>query len=112
MKRGHYRLTALARADLLEIWDYVASESGFPARADRLVLKLRAACQAASEFPRMGRPEPQYAPGLRIWREGAYLIAYLTDPNDDIDVLRILHGARDIAFLLAPQDQPPETGSF
>jgi toxin ParE1/3/4 len=45
--------------------------------------------------PMMGRAREELAPGVRSFPFGRYVVFYM--PLDDgIDVVRVLHGARDI----------------
>lgn len=67
MSRGRYELSTRARVDLLELWDYVARESGFPDRADSLVLRIRGVCQQIADFPGIGTRREELAPGIRFF---------------------------------------------
>jgi len=82
-----------AESDLQDIWDYVSADS--VERADRLIENIRAKAAVLAEFPRMGRPRDDLLPGLRSLPFGDYVIFYWPVP-DGIQVLRVLHGARDI----------------
>lgn len=112
MSRGRYELSTRARVDLLDLWDYVARESGFPDRADSLVLRIRGVCQQIADFPGIGTRREELAPGMRSFPVPPFLILYRIPGDDSIEVLRVVHGARDLPHLMSPQDQPPETGSF
>jgi toxin ParE1/3/4 len=48
-----------------------------------------------SEFPGLGRPRDELAESLRSFPVGNYVIFYLP-LGDGINVIRVLHGARDI----------------
>jgi toxin ParE1/3/4 len=85
--------TPRARLDLLDIWEDVA-ESSLEA-ADRLLDAIAAQCDRLADFPGMGRRRDELAPSLRSFPIGNYVIFYrLID--DGIEVIRVLHGARDI----------------
>jgi plasmid stabilization system protein ParE len=52
VSRSRFVLTAQARADLLEIWNYIAEDS--PENADRVLERLYAAFKRLAETPGMG----------------------------------------------------------
>lgn len=93
-------LTAVAIADLQEIGDWVAEDD--PAAALTLVTALRERCLQLAEFPRAYPLVPRYEPrGIRRRPYGEYLVFYRI-AETRIEVLRILHGARDYDPLLFP----------
>jgi toxin ParE1/3/4 len=51
-----------------------------------------------AEFPQAGSPRDILAPGLRAAIQGRYMIYYKGDESEVI-VVRVLHGARDVAAL-------------
>ena len=89
----------LAEADVLEIWDYIADDG--IAAADRWVDRLDKQFQVLAMQPMMGRARDDLAPGVRSFPFGRYVVFYL--PLDGgIDVVRVLHGARDIDAAFNP----------
>jgi toxin ParE1/3/4 len=89
----------LAEADVLEIWDYIADDG--IAAADRWVDRLDKQFQVLAMQPMMGRARDELAPGVRSFPFGRYVVFYL--PLDGgIDVVRVLHGARDIDAAFNP----------
>ena len=92
----------LAGTDIDEIWDYIAEDSMVAADAwvDRLDEKLR----LLASQPLMGRTRDELAPGVRSLPFGRYVIFYLP-LHDGIDVVRVLHSARDIESIFE-KDQP------
>lgn len=90
-----------ARADLLDLWNYVADDS--PANADRLLDKINKHCQTLARFPKMGRVRNELAPSLRSFPVGNYVIFYREIPKG-IEIIRVLHGARDIEAILSPDE--------
>ena len=51
-------------------------------------------------FPLSGPPREQFAPGLRVTFHSPYAIYYM--PTDEVvAIVRVIHGARDIAVLAA-----------
>ena len=89
----------LAEADILEIWDYIADDNS--AAADRWVDQLDDQVRLLATQPMMGRLRNELAPGVRSYPYGRYVVFYV--PLDDgIDVVRVLHGARDIDAVFNP----------
>ena len=93
---------ALAEVDLLDHVDYIANDN--PAVALRFVEAVEKAFERLAEMPTMGRVRefnnPRLA-GIRMWPVpgfAKYLIFYRVTENQ-IRVLRVLHGARDIPTL-------------
>jgi toxin ParE1/3/4 len=90
----------LAETDILEIWDYSADDN--PAAADRWVDQLDEQFQMRATQPMMGRARDELAPGVRSFPFGRYVVFYV--PLDHgIDVVRVLHGARDIDAVFHPE---------
>ncbi len=92
----------LAALDILDIWDHIADDN--IAAADRRVDELDAAYSRLATQPMMGRARPELAPDLRSFPFGRYVIYYVPLP-DGIDVVRVLHSARDIDGLLPGKSQ-------
>ena len=92
-----------AKADLLEIADYIAADN--PEAAEAFLDAAEATFAFIASLPSVGRTfrfQSPAAEGMRVWRvEGfeRYLIVYCT-VEDRIDIVRVLHGSRDIAGLL------------
>jgi toxin ParE1/3/4 len=82
-----------AEADILDIWLYITEDSLLD--ADRWVDRLDETFTLWSRQPLMGRARDSLAPGLRSFAFGRYVVFYLPLP-DGIDVVRVLHGARDL----------------
>ena len=87
----------LAALDILDIWDYIADDD--IAAADRWVDELDAAFGRLATQPKMGRARPEIAPDLRSFPFMRYVIYYVPLP-DGVDVVRVLHSARDIDGLV------------
>jgi toxin ParE1/3/4 len=98
-----YRLAQDADADLDEIWRYVAEENDAPGVAQRLIEGITERFDTLSANPYMGRARHDLREGLRSHLVGNYLIFYRIIENDVL-VLRILHGRRDIGSLFASAD--------
>lgn len=83
----------LAADDIAEVWDYIA-EDNLDA-ADRWIDRLDEQFGFLATQPLMGRARPELGPELRSYPFGRYMIFY-APLADGIDVIRVLHGARDI----------------
>lgn len=94
-----YSLTPAARADLVDIDDYIRQDS--PEAAERVRAKLRQAMRKLAEYPGMGHLREDLADEpLRFWPLYSYLIIYRAAARP-IEILRIIHGSRDVRKLLA-----------
>lgn len=83
----------LAAADILDIWDHIAEDS--VEQADRWVDKLDEKFKLIATQPLMCRARHELAANVRSFPFGRYVIFY--EPIEDgIDVVRVLHSARDI----------------
>ena len=85
----------LARVDLAEIWSYIADDSD--AAADRFLDTLEEKFALLATQPRMGRQRDELMPDLRSFPAGRYVVYYLASA-DGIELVRVLHGARDIGL--------------
>ena len=90
------RRTKTARRDLLQIWQYIAQDNS--AAADQLLARIEERSRQLASHPRAGTPRDDLAPGLRSYAVGRYLVFYNTIA-DGIEIVRVLHGARDIERL-------------
>jgi toxin ParE1/3/4 len=79
--------------DLEDIWWYVAQNS--LRDADKLLDNIQEKLLRLAEFPQMGTSQNDLKPSLRSFAAGNYLIFYFP-LTDGIDVVRVLHGARDL----------------
>lgn len=93
---SRYRLTPEADRDIDDIAEYIAENN--PVEALQLVRSIRQRCQALAEMPETGRSREELAPGLRSSHLGRYLIFFRPDP-EGIEVVRVVHGSRDIPKL-------------
>jgi toxin ParE1/3/4 len=96
--------TPQAVDDLFEIWEYIARRNA-PA-ADALIRRLDDTFRTLASNPGIGQTQDRFRPGLRCFPVGRYLIFYLTI-DDGIEVVRVLHGARDLPALFGVGDDDP-----
>lgn len=86
----------LAEQDLDGIWDYIAQQD--EERAEAVLRTIYAKLGTLTHNAYIGRERPEIASGLRSFPVGRYVVFY--EPlADGIEVLRVLHGARDIQDL-------------
>jgi toxin ParE1/3/4 len=98
---GHRRAPH-ADSDLDEIWYYVASKSGSLDIADRLVDSITDRFFLLASHPNIGRARDEdLRLGLRSFPVGEYVIIYRVE-EDDVLILRVLRGSRDISGLFLP----------
>ena len=95
---ARYVLLRRARADLRDIRDHILQDN--PARAVSFVAELLDRCQLLADKPVIGRARPELRRGgLRSFPHGDYLIFY-RPLSDGVQIVRVLHGARDARRLL------------
>lgn len=85
-----------AEIDLLEIWLYIAEDS--PENADRFQDKLANKARKLSESSEIGIDRPELGQGLKSFPVDRYLL-YYRSIQTGIELVRVLHGSRDIQAL-------------
>lgn len=93
-----HRETPEAREDLYSIWSYINADN--PQAARRVIDGLVQACDRLVDTPRMGRARDDLRPGLRSWVVAPYMVFYVI-VGESIEVVRVLHGARNIEAILS-----------
>ena len=91
------RLTVQAEADLDELWLSIAAKN--PGAADRVVDAILESSRLHVLFPEMGPKRDDLRLGLRCFVVPPYVVFY-RPIEDTIEVLRVLHGARDITNMI------------
>lgn len=86
-----------ASEDLDEIYMLIAQED--PDAADRMIDRIRNALKRLADYPLSGTERNELSPGLRSVPIGKY-IAFHRFEKGEIQVVRILHGARDLGTAL------------
>jgi toxin ParE1/3/4 len=87
-----YVLSPLADDDLDEIWLHIAHDNE-PA-ADKVIRKIFDTIGLLTKEPLMGRLREELRPQIRSFAVAPYIIFYCPQP-DAIEIVRILHNARD-----------------
>jgi toxin ParE1/3/4 len=82
-----------AEADLDEIWWYIAQDS--QKNANKFLDLIQEKCLLIASFPSMGENRDELLDGLRSFPIGSYLVFYFPF-NDGIDIVRVLHGSRNL----------------
>ncbi len=95
-------VTEAALADLVGIGRAIVMDA--PARAEPFVAELHDCCLRLADMPRAYPLLPNREnSGVRRRVHGAYLIFYRIG-EDAVEVLHILHGARDYERILFPEE--------
>ena len=93
-----YTFSPAARIDLAEIADFIRRDS--PDASRRVVKSLREAVEKLAKAPGLGHVREDLAQrSLRFWPVYSYLIIYRAESRP-LEVVRILHGARDVRRIL------------
>jgi antitoxin ParD1/3/4/toxin ParE1/3/4 len=95
---SRFVLTRAARADLDEIFRYIARDN--PAAASRVLEKLRQAMRLLARTPEIGHYRRDLASeSVRFWSVYSYLVIYRAEGRP-LEVVRILHASRDVRAIL------------
>jgi toxin ParE1/3/4 len=97
-----------ARQDLVEIWRYIADDSGEP-RADRYLRRLNDVVSYLAQQPSMGRQRPEIPEeGIRSFPAESHVVFYIA-LDDGIELVRVIHGSQDLerAWARAANDKGP-----
>jgi len=96
-----YALTPLAKADIFDIWCYIADDS--EDAADRVEQAIYDACALVAQAPLRGHSRPDLTSrSLRFWtltRYPNYTVVYRPD-TAPLQVVAVLHGKRNIRSIL------------
>ncbi len=92
---GRVVRTPLARIDLKQIGDHIARESRSRDIALRFLDRIAGRCRVYASQPELGEACPDLQENVRRFPVGNYVIFY-RPLADGIEVLRVLHGSRDI----------------
>lgn len=90
------RYSATARRDLKEIWKYIAADN--ENAADKLLDHIEDVLELLGSAPLLGRVRNELQAEVRSFAVGNYVIFYIPR-KDDITVVRVLSGFRDIDAL-------------
>jgi len=93
--------TRESRSDFDNIWAYIAARN--LDAADGVVRKLESTLNLLASAPQMGRKVEELGLNLRSFPVGSYLIFY-RPVDDGIQLIRIIHGAREITPEYFPEE--------
>lgn len=85
--------SAKTLVDLEEIWSHIAEES--EDSANKTIAKIIEKFQKLLIFPKIGKERHELFIGLRSFPEGNYIIFY-QETAAGIEIVRVLHGSRDL----------------
>jgi toxin ParE1/3/4 len=105
--RRRFRVTHRARRDLEGIARWIGAQSG-PERARLVLGRIMATCELFASQPSAGRAEPDLGQNVRSFLVHPYLVVYRPQGRS-IEVLRIIHGARDRDAAWREPEGEPET---
>jgi toxin ParE1/3/4 len=89
------RLNRQVKAELDDIWLYIAVESSSLEIADRVVETITDTFLRLAKHPNLGRRRDDIREGLRSINAGSYVVIYRVEGNN-VRVLHVVHGRRDI----------------
>ncbi len=92
-------LSRQVKAEVDDIWSYVAVESGSVDIADRVVDAITETFLQISKYPNLGRRRDDLRKGLRSVTAGTYVIIYRVE-DSDVRILHVVHGRRDIRSIV------------
>lgn len=91
---GRATYTPLARLDLIDVALFIAEEN--LSAADRFLDGITEAINRLAQRPMLGRSRPELGRNLRSLPHRHYVIIYRPTPPTGVEVIRVLHGSRDI----------------
>ncbi len=96
-----YVLTPLAKADIFDIWSYIADNN--EGAADRVEQAIYDACEFVAEGPMRGHTRPDLTTRpVRFWtltRYPNYSVVYRPE-TVPLQIVAVLHGKRNIRRIL------------
>ena len=92
---ARYHLTNKAAEDLAEIWNYTYDEWS-ENQADKFYFLLLDSCQEIAKNPNRGKKYDKVTEKLLGYKSNQHIIFYTILSNDEIEIIRILHGRMDL----------------
>ena len=87
------QISQIARDDLVDIWEFIAEHDELA--ADRYIGHIRLRARELVRYPRLGRVRREIHPAIRSLLCRNHLIFYRAK-RTSIQILRILHGSKDL----------------
>jgi len=92
------RIAPAAEADLADLQDYLVEQS--PSAARSVLARIQRGIQRVAAHPGIGHlREDLCSEAFLFWSVPPYLIIYRR-ANGSIEIIRVLHGAQDVAAIL------------
>lgn len=92
---GNYFLSKKALDDLNSIWNYTYYKWS-EEQADKYYRLLITNCKSIADNPELGKAYELIFPDLQGIRVGMHIIFYKRIANNDVEIIRILHGSMDL----------------
>lgn len=92
--------SAMARTDMVELWVWIASQSGAEA-ADTITDRIERRIAMLGDNPMLGPARPDIGEGARHLTCERWLALYRVKP-DGVQIARVLDGAMDVRHLSLP----------
>ena len=89
-----YQVTARARREVADIWEYIARDSEH--HANEFLSELKEHFRLLGENPRMGRQRDELRLGMRSFPVGEYVILYRIT-RTGVRISHVIHGRRDLS---------------
>lgn len=96
MKRHRVGYSDTAQAQLLDLYRYIARESG-PYIALSFVRRIEDQCERLETFPLRGTPRDDLAPGLRTLSFERRVVIGYTVAGDVVWIVGVSYGGRELA---------------
>ena len=97
---SEWRITKLAAQDLQDIWDYIGRDS--PGAAGNWIRTLISKFDLVAQLPGVGARRDDLMPAIRMYPVKSYLILYKSAEGDAVEIVRVIHGSRDLRQLFQP----------
>ena len=91
---SNYRLTPVAKANLVRIWNYTVKKWG-AARAEKYLLDIETQLELLADNPEIGRHRPEIRDGYYSFPVARHIIFYMK-AIDCIQIIGVLHGKMDV----------------
>ncbi len=90
-----YHFTNKALNDIEEIWDYTIVEWS-KNQAEKYYTLIIDSCKELAKNPKLGKSYPILSLDIMGYSCGKHIIFYRMISNNDIEIVRILHGMMDL----------------
>lgn len=96
-------LSPLAKAELKDILDYIATDSGSEERATKVLDDFLEVFDKLADSPRIGRRRSLTGSHIRSWRVHSFLVVY-DATSAPLRIIQVVHGARALDRILRGND--------